>query len=67
MPRNMRSHEGEKNAKAKRSFALRRNELRQPSHPREAPAGPISMPIKVVDAATAAMIREFLEERGGRK
>jgi hypothetical protein len=43
--------------------ALSRPELRAESTPRVSSAGPVSMPIKVTDAATRALIDEALKKR----
>lgn len=66
MPRDYRASENQKKAKARRSNALARNELRQPTVPRVAPAVATSAPIKAADPETDRMIAEFLSRRGGR-
>lgn len=43
--------------------ALSRPELRAESTPRVSSAGPVSMPVKVTDAATRALIDEALKKR----
>lgn len=50
----------------RRAFALARNEFREPSAPRKSPAGIISAPIKVEDAATRKLIDEALARRDAR-
>ena len=65
MPRDYRASENQKMAKARRSHALARNELRQPTVPRVAPAGATSAPIKASDPETARMVDEFLSRRKG--
>jgi len=46
--------------------ALERPELRLASEPRQAPAGPVSAPLKVLDAATRALIDDAIRRRAGR-
>lgn len=62
MPRNMRQGEAERRAKAKREFALQRNELRGESTPRVSAAGVTSAPIKA-DDPFRAIIEEALAKR----
>jgi hypothetical protein len=63
MTKRMRAHEIERRARAKRSSALARNELRQPSVPRVSAAGPTSPAIKAEDPAIRAMIDAAIAER----
>lgn len=63
MPRNLRTHEREKKGKARREFALARLELREPSSPRAAAAGPVSHAIKERDPAIDAAVEAFLNKR----
>lgn len=65
MPRDLRQTEREKRAKARRSHALKRVELREPSTPRIAPAGPTSPAVKATDPDVARMIAEFEARRRG--
>lgn len=65
MPRDYRASENQKRAKARRSHALARNELRQPTAPRVAPDGPTSAPIKAADPETDRLVTEFLARRRG--
>ena len=58
MPRAI--HRNLKQAKLRRSDALRRGELVIETAPRVFPAGPTSSAIKVEDPATRRMIDEFL-------
>ncbi len=60
MPRDLRANESERRAKARRTGALARIELRYPSSPREPAAGATSFPVKAQDPATRAAIDEFL-------
>lgn len=52
-----------KTAKARREFALARNDFRYPSDARSSPAGPTSMAVKVRDEAETQMIERFLKQR----
>lgn len=61
----MRREQVQRRAAARRSGALARNELREPSSPRQAAAGATSFPIKKVDAESAAAIAAFLAKRQG--
>ena len=65
MPRNHRSKEILRIAKAKRqsALALERGEFAYPSEARVSADGATSFPVKDVDARTAAMIADFLEKR----
>ena len=63
MPRNHRSKEILRIAKAKRQSALERGEFAYPSEARVSADGATSFPVKDVDARTAAMIADFLEKR----
>jgi hypothetical protein len=60
MPRDYKPAENERRAKARRQHALDRRELREPSAPRQAPAGATSFPVKARDEATSAAITAFL-------
>jgi hypothetical protein len=46
--------------------ALERPELRLASEPRQSPVGPVSAPVKMVDAATRALIDDAIRRRAGR-
>lgn len=63
MPRDYRASENQKKAKARRSHALARNELRQPTVPRVAAAGATSAPVKAADPETDRLVAEFLARR----
>lgn len=63
MPRDYKPGESERRAKARRTGALARNELRYPSSPREAPVGATSFHVKAEDPATRAAIDAFLRKR----
>jgi hypothetical protein len=63
MTRNIKPHEAAKRAKAQRAHALSRVELREPTSPRVSAAGPTSLAIKVMDAASAAAIEAYLREK----
>jgi hypothetical protein len=65
MPRDYKAAENQKRAKARRMGALARNELREPSVPRESPVGATSFPVKKIDMATAEAVKAFLDRRGG--
>lgn len=65
MPRDLRAHENQKRSKARRDHALARMDLREPSTPRTAAAGPTSHAVKVVDPEAAAAIEAFLTARNG--
>lgn len=64
MPRDYRARERELKTKARREFAMARQELRGPSEPRTAPAGATSFPIKLTDPETERLINEALAKRG---
>jgi hypothetical protein len=66
MPRDLRASENQKRSKARRTHALARLDLRQPSVPRQPAAGPTSHAVKVVDPAAQAAIDAFMEKRNGR-
>lgn len=63
MTRHYRHSELMKISRAKRAYALDRVELRQPSTPRTAPSGAVSMPIKLIDPETRALIDEALKRK----
>jgi hypothetical protein len=63
MPRDLKAHENQKRMRARRDHALSRLDLREPSVPREAAAGPTSHSVKKVDPDTAAAIAAFLRNR----
>lgn len=63
MPIDFRAHENGRRAKAKRQYAMERNELRTESVPRESAAGPTSHAIKINPDAGA--IEAFLAARIG--
>lgn len=65
MPRDLKAHENQKKASARRAHALARLDLREPSSPRTAAAGPMSHAIKVMDPGAAAAIAAYLS-RGQR-
>lgn len=63
MTRRRSASETARHAKAKRSTALMRVELRQPSTPRVAAAGVTSMAVKEQDTATRKMIDDAIARR----
>jgi len=63
MPRDYRAAENTKMAKAKRSRALGRPEMLQPSTPRVAAAGVTSMAVKADDPDTRRIINEALARK----
>ncbi len=63
MPRDLKSHENAKRARARRDSALARQELGYPTEPRTAPAGPTSMGIKVRSASDDLLIEAYLNSR----
>ena len=63
MPRDLKAHEHKKRTQARRMNALARLDLRQPSVPREAAAGPTSHAVKVMDPGAAAAIEAFMRGR----
>ena len=65
MPRDLKAHENQKRARARRDHALARLDLRQPSSPRTPAAGPTSHAVKSVDPEAAAAIAAFLTRRNG--
>jgi hypothetical protein len=65
MPRDHSASENRKMARAKRSAALARTELRQPSVPRISAAGPTSAPIKAEDPETRKLIDDAIAKLGG--
>lgn len=56
MSRHLSADERRKAAKAKRDYALRRDELREASVPRASAASPTAMGVKVIDPDLRAMI-----------
>jgi len=67
MPRDHSARENTLKAKARRAHALARIDLREPTVPRQAAAGPISHAIKADDPATRAAIDAFLSNRNKSK
>jgi hypothetical protein len=65
MPRDLRKKEVDRRAKARRQYALERNELREATAPRRAAAGATSFAVKVADPEDRAAIDAFLEARKG--
>lgn len=65
MGKSMKREHLQRRAAARRSGALARAELREPSTPRQAAAGATSFPVKAVDPATASAIEAFLAKKGG--
>lgn len=65
MARSYREAENQRRAKALRDQALARNELRQPSEPRESAAGATSFPVKKINTASAEAIARFLAVKNG--
>lgn len=63
MPRDYSARENGLKAKARREHALKRLDLREPTSPREAPAGATSFPVKKVDRETADAIAAFMARR----
>lgn len=63
MPRKLRGREIEKVARTKRLTALERAEFRHPSEARVAADSPTSFAVKAEDAATQALIADFLAKR----
>ena len=63
MPRDLRAHENQKRSKARRAHALARLDLREPSVPRTAAAGPTSHAVKMVDPEAAAAIAAYMARR----
>ena len=63
MPRDLRAHENQKRARARRDHALARLDLREPTTPREAAAGPVSHAVKVMDPEAARAIEDFLRSK----
>lgn len=64
MTRHLRREELQRRAAARRTGALARAELREPSVPREAADGATSFPVKARDPETAAAIAAFLNRKG---
>jgi hypothetical protein len=65
MPRDLRKKEVDRRAKARRQYAIERNELREATVPRRAAAGATSFAVKVSDPEDRAAIDAFLEARKG--
>lgn len=65
MSKSMRREQVQRRAAARRSGALARNELREPSSPREPAAGATSFPVKAVDPAVESAIAAFLAKKQG--
>jgi hypothetical protein len=63
MPRDLRKKEVDRHAKARRQYALDRNEFREATAPRRAAAGATSFAVKVADPEDRAAIDAFLEAR----
>jgi hypothetical protein len=63
MPRDLKAHENQKRARARREGALARREFAYPSVPRSAAAGPTSPAVKIVDPESAAAIAAFMNKR----
>lgn len=63
MPRDYRANENQKKAKARRSHALARNEVCQPTTPRVSAAGVTSAPVKSADPEIDRLVAEFLSRR----
>lgn len=64
MPRDLKAHENQKRAQARRAYALERRDLREPSVPRAPAAGPTSHAVKARDPSVDAAIAEFLSRKG---
>ncbi len=65
MTKRRSAHDTDRHAKAKRSTALSRVELGQPTTPRAPAAGVTSMAVKVQDDATRKMIDVAVAKCGG--
>jgi hypothetical protein len=63
VPRDPSARENRLTAKARRDHALARLDLREPSVPRTAAAGPTSHAVKVVDPEAAAAIATYMARR----
>lgn len=63
MPRDLRASENQKRARARRDHALARQELGQPTEPRIAAAGPVSMGVKVRSASDDLLIEAYLAQK----
>ena len=63
MPRDPSARENRMKAKARRDHALARLDLREPSVPRTAAAGPTSHAVKMVDPEAAAAIAAYMARR----
>lgn len=63
MPRDYKASENQKRAKARRSAALTRPELRQASVPRQAAAGATSFPVKKESPSIRAAVDAFLSRQ----
>ena len=64
MSRRYSAGETERMARAKRDKALARGEIRGPTEPRTAAAGPTSFAVKVDDPENRRLIDEALARRG---
>jgi len=63
MPRDLKTHELQKRAAARRSHQLGSIDHREPTAAREAAAGATSFPVKADDPTTRAAIEAFLSRR----
>lgn len=59
MSKSLNRVQAERRGRARRDYALARHELRYETSPRESSAGPVSAPIKIMDAETKRMIEEY--------
>jgi hypothetical protein len=60
VPRDLRAHENQKKASARRAHALARLDLREPTVPRKPALGAFSHAVKVMDPETEKLISEAL-------
>lgn len=67
MPRDLHAGESLRRARARRESAMARQELGQPTSPRDPAAGPTSMAVKRRDTTDDRLVAEFLAQRGGQK
>jgi hypothetical protein len=65
MPRDYRAQENRLRARAARSRALNRTELRYASEPRAPAQGSTSFPVKVIDPEVQRMIDEAIAKKRG--
>lgn len=63
MPRDLKSHENAKRARARRDSALARQELGRPTEPRAPAAGPMSMGVKVRSPSDDLLIEAYLAQQ----